>query len=409
MESSATAITYSDLLRTAPGTLAGRYMRTFWHPVCRSEDLPAGRARPLKIMSEDFTLYRGETGTPHAVAFRCPHRGTQLSTGWVEGDEIRCFYHGWKYDGNGQCIEQPAEPEPFCQRIKVRSYPVKEYLGAIFAYLGEGEPPAMWSFPEFEGPGRLRTIRQVWPCNYFQRVENSLDHVHGAFVHRVRTNDYGLGEVPKVYGFETPYGIKEFGIRSGHVRMMHFHMPNLNYRPPWAAPAGDNLPDTAPDPEAGAAADLVWRVPVDDGSVASYLLDYLSPEALASGAGERRTPTAAPDYKGYDGFAAAADAVLRGETAIEALRGMTGMTNVEDYVAQVGQGTIQDRSQERLGRSDVLVSLLRRLWTRDLQALAEGKSPTQWRCVEMKEYERSHSLAFGERLEESLLAATGAQ
>src|SRR5712692_4359734 len=132
---------YRDFVHTGPGTLAGRYMRLFWQPVYRSKDLHRGHAKPIRIMSEDFTLYRGEGGQAHVVAFRCAHRGTQLSTGWVEGDEIRCFYHGWKYDASGQCVEQPAEPEPFCQRIKIRAYPTREYLGIIWAYLGEGDAP----------------------------------------------------------------------------------------------------------------------------------------------------------------------------------------------------------------------------------------------------------------------------
>ena len=81
-------VDYMDLFATGPGTLAGRYVRLFWHPVYRSEDLKAGWAKPMQIMSEDFTLYRGEGGKPHSVGFRCPHRGTQLSIGWVEEDSI---------------------------------------------------------------------------------------------------------------------------------------------------------------------------------------------------------------------------------------------------------------------------------------------------------------------------------
>src|SRR6266545_6845813 len=100
---------WSDFVHTGPGTLAGRYLRTFWHPVFRSQDLKPGKTAPIRIMSEDFTLYRGESGTAHAVAFRCAHRGTQLSTGWVEGENIRCRYHGWMYDAGGQCLQQPAE------------------------------------------------------------------------------------------------------------------------------------------------------------------------------------------------------------------------------------------------------------------------------------------------------------
>ena len=133
--------TYMDQYRTGPETLGGRYMRSFWHPVYRSEDLPAGWAKPIKIMSEDFTLYRGEGGAPHVIAFQCAHRGLQLSVGWVEDDCIRCRYHGWKYDATGQCIEVPTESESTAKTVRIRSYPTVEYLGFIFAYFGAGEPP----------------------------------------------------------------------------------------------------------------------------------------------------------------------------------------------------------------------------------------------------------------------------
>ena len=115
-----------DFVHTGPETPAGRYLRMFWQPVFRAEDLAPGDALPIRIMSEDFTLYRGESGGVHLVAFRCAHRGTQLSTGWIEGETIRCRYHGWRYDGTGQCVEQPGEEEAFAKKIKIRSYPAKE-------------------------------------------------------------------------------------------------------------------------------------------------------------------------------------------------------------------------------------------------------------------------------------------
>jgi len=77
-------IKYEDFVHTGPGTLAGRYMRMFWQPVYRAQDLATGRANPIRIMNEDFTLYRGEGGAPHVVEFRCRHRGAQLSAGWVK-------------------------------------------------------------------------------------------------------------------------------------------------------------------------------------------------------------------------------------------------------------------------------------------------------------------------------------
>ena len=87
-----------DLATTKPGTPGGIFMRQFWHAICRSVDLPKGRARPVRVMNEDYTLYRGESGRAQLVAQRCPHRGALMHLGWVENDDIRCVYHGWKYD-----------------------------------------------------------------------------------------------------------------------------------------------------------------------------------------------------------------------------------------------------------------------------------------------------------------------
>ena len=87
---------FPDLEQFGPDAPAGQYLRRFWQPVARASELPSGRAKPIEILGEKFTVYRGEGGTPHVVAFRCPHRGTQLSLGWVEGDSLRCRYHGWR-------------------------------------------------------------------------------------------------------------------------------------------------------------------------------------------------------------------------------------------------------------------------------------------------------------------------
>src|SRR5215469_10268706 len=97
-----------DFAHTGPGTLAGRFMRQFWHPVYVAADLLPGTARSLKLMSEEFTLYRGAGGALHAGEHRCPQPGTGLSVSWVEEDCIRCLSPGWKFDPTGQCVEQPA-------------------------------------------------------------------------------------------------------------------------------------------------------------------------------------------------------------------------------------------------------------------------------------------------------------
>jgi 5,5'-dehydrodivanillate O-demethylase oxygenase subunit len=96
-----------DFISAGPGTYAGQYLRKFWQPIFHSIDLLPERPIPLRIMSESFTLYRGSSGKVFLLDHRCPHRGAQLSAGWVEGDELRCFYHGWKFAGDGRCVQQP--------------------------------------------------------------------------------------------------------------------------------------------------------------------------------------------------------------------------------------------------------------------------------------------------------------
>ena len=187
---SPTAVGEELLTHTGPGTLAGRYLRTFWQPVYRSQDLPAGRAVTIRLLSEDFTLYRGTSGGVYLIAPRCAHRGTQLSTGWVEEDCVRCFYHGWKYDGSGQCVEQPAEEPGFARKVRIPSYPTREYLGLIFVYLGEGRPPEFPRYGFMEELDDTECVRLVhvdkkpYPYNYRNGLENSVDPVHVAFVHR---------------------------------------------------------------------------------------------------------------------------------------------------------------------------------------------------------------------------------
>ncbi|HEY7062867.1 MAG TPA: Rieske 2Fe-2S domain-containing protein [Chloroflexota bacterium] len=358
---------YTDFAHTGPGTLAGRYLRRFWQPVLRAEDLPSGHARPIWIMGEDFTLYRGDGGQPHVVANRCAHRGTQLSTGWVEGDCIRCFYHGWKYDGSGQCVEMPAEDPSFPSKVRIKSYPTEEYLGLIFAYFGDDEPPPLPRYPEFEEPGALTVQVYTMPCNYFNNLDNGPDEVHVCFVHR----DTALGaiaEVPRITAEETPYGLVQYGTRSdGVVRVTPFLMPNILY-----------FTTPAVDPAFGWLDALGWRVPVDDGHHTGFRV-YLArvtgelAERYRADQARRRERAAA-----FGPTSAVAEAVLAGRLRIQDVGARPDLVQVQDYVAQCGQGVIADRAHERLGRSDVGVILLRQIWARELRALAEGRPLKMW-------------------------------
>lgn len=361
-------------------------MRQFWHPIYRAEDLPSGRANPVRIMGEDFTLYRGEGGEVYAVAFRCAHRGTQLSTGWVEGDTIRCFYHGWVYDGSGQCVEQPAEPEPFCNRIKIKSYPVRDYLGLIFVYLGEGDAPPLQRW----GVAESATLREVetfaWPYNYWQSLDNKMDYAHLTFVHRrggavsskVRTNainGFDLSKLPDLKLAETDWGYTGWrNYPSGITRTEHIVMPNvfLHKSRPGNPRAGD--------PPLGWRDTIRWIVPVDDDNhleISLYLADATEEDVRQYREARQEAVQELEQEPVYE----LVQAVLAGRMTIEELatHNMLG-GSLQDAVARWGQGTLVDRQQDHLGRADAAPILYRQLFTREMRALAEGRPTKEWTC-----------------------------
>jgi 5,5'-dehydrodivanillate O-demethylase oxygenase subunit len=368
-----------DFVHTGPDTIAGRYLRRFWQPVCRSADLAKGHAVPIRIMSEDFTLYRGESGQPYMVASRCAHRGAQLSTGWVEGDCIRCMYHGWKYEGSGRCVEQPGEEEGFAAKIKIRSCPAQEYLGLVFVYFGEGDPPPLRKHPDFERPGVLETgLPEYWPCNYFNRLDNACDVGHVSFTHRESALRAGRPEQlaqRTVSSSETEYGIRTSVSVPGRPPFhTHFHMPNTNQTRSKARIEG-SLKDAA----TLWVDRLFWRVPVDDENSVSFVIDWMPLEGEAARQyKERRLQarsqvTVSPNEYGQS--------VITGKMRVKDLDPQMStyyLFWIEDYAVQVGQGRIADRSNEHLGRMDVGVILLRKIWQRELDNLAEGRPLKQW-------------------------------
>ena len=219
-----------DIATTRPGTPGGIFMRQFWHALYRSQDLPSGHAKPIRIMSEDFALYRGHSGQAQVVDYHCPHRGAPLHLGWIEEDSIRCVYHGWKFDSCGQCVDQPAEEAGFARKVQLRTYPTREYLGLIFGYFGPGEPPPFPHFPHRSTEGLI----QVWnvepvPCNYLQSFENSMDEVHVAFAHQPGGSHAKLSaDLPIITAEETDWGMLRHGTRkSGKVRHTLHYAPNL--------------------------------------------------------------------------------------------------------------------------------------------------------------------------------------
>ncbi|HEY3115452.1 MAG TPA: Rieske 2Fe-2S domain-containing protein [Chloroflexota bacterium] len=352
---------WTDFVHTGPGTIAGAYLRRFWQPVFRSQDLKPGKAVPIKVMSEDLTLYRGESGATHALPFRCAHRGTQLSTGWVEGDNLRCRYHGWTYNASGQCVQQPCEPTPFAEKVRLRAYPTQEYLGFVFLYMGEGQAPPLPRYPQMETEGELDVSSGVRGCNYFTNVENAVDELHHYFVHWQRRTPVGDQVIPRMNAEETDYGFRIILNQPGDDRVWtwHWHMPNILQM------------NTSDFDQA-----LHWRVPIDDESHLIPTCTRIQPGASVRGGegGAQADPTEHSKM-----VAEISQKIRSGRMTVEDVDLRAGAYfPVGDDVTQLGQGAIPDRASERLGASDVGIIMLRNLWKRDLRALSEGQPTKEW-------------------------------
>ena len=363
-------ITDTDLARTAPGTVGGQFMRRFWQPVYRSEDLKVGHAKPVKIMSFDFTLYRGETGVAHAVDFRCSHRGSQLSIGFIEGDCIRCFFHGWKFDQNGKSVERPGDREGDRPAADIRAYPTEEYLGLIFVWFGEGEAPPLPRFKELEVEGLRDVTVDVLPCNFFYSLEN--DATHFPFAHRDLLPTRNLSGIPEVWAEETDFGVACYDRWPGSnaVGVAHKGIPNVGYIVPTAIMLAKNIKF---------ALHVSWRVPVDDEKHVTYRVNLIpcSPEQQT----EIRASRPA-NFEDRSVIPLWADAVLAGAMRLEDIKDRTHIEVIQDYVAQVGQGDITTRDNEQLSKADSSVVTLRRIWKREMQAMVEGREMKNWRLTD---------------------------
>jgi phenylpropionate dioxygenase-like ring-hydroxylating dioxygenase large terminal subunit len=155
----------------------------FWYPVILSTDLTDTPVKK-RMLGLDFVVFRDAEGQAHCLSDTCVHRGGSLSGGKVKGDHIQCPYHGWEYDGKGDCKRIPSlGPDArIPMRTNIDAYPVAEKYGIVMAFLGdlpESERPPMLEIPEFESADwRATWIEYFVPINYERSIENGLDPAH---------------------------------------------------------------------------------------------------------------------------------------------------------------------------------------------------------------------------------------
>lgn len=363
------------LVETAAGTPMGQVLRRFWHPVALSRSVAPGTARAVRLLSEDLALYRGESGAAYLIANRCAHRLTRLHTGWIEGEQLRCMYHGWKYDATGQCVERPAERPGSEAGIRITAYPVHEYAGLVFAWMGEGEPPAfeLARKPVFESDDVLLFQRQeIWPCNWLQHAENSLDALHVSFAHQIgKVGVFGEAittGVPELDYQETSAGIRQTATRTEggelRVRVSDWTFPYANHVSIPPVKAGQPWMEVSN-----------WMVPIDDTHTIRISLIAAQKTTPQGDADLQRYFEGCDTYNPTDHH----DELFAGKYPEDPL---IRLTSAQDYVALIGQGAIVDRASERLGTSDRGVAMLRRILWRELEAVKAGQPTKQWQRVD---------------------------
>lgn len=387
--------------RTGPGTPLGQLMRAYWQPVALVSELSGDRpVKAVRIMGEDLVLFRREDGpdvpgdagasagdTWALVGRYCAHRGVDLSFGRRENGGLRCLYHGWLYGPDGQCVEQPAEPEhsTFAAKVRIPSYACAERNGIVFAYLGTGDPPPFPAYDCFRAPEEYTfAFKGWWECNWLQGVEGGIDPSHVSFLHRFVGEDprevYGqqfsevvegtgrkLSELvgaafrPDIEVESAEHGLRVFALRDLAEDVRHVRITNLVFPNAFVVPFGNGK------------AFCQWHVPIDDENHYWFMILYDFEEVTDQAAllAQRLAEVSLPDYRplrnrGNDwGFDPREQRELT-------YTGMGLDINVHDQWAVESMGPVQDRTVERLGVSDRAVTANRRLLLKAVTAFDNG-------------------------------------
>ena len=363
----------NDLLTlTGPRTPGGEFMRRYWQPVALSEELPPdGAPLAARLLGEDLVLFRDDRGRPGLLGIHCAHRGADLSYGRIEDGGLRCLYHGWLYDIEGRCLEQPGEPAAsrFHEKIRQTAYPCQEAGGLILAYMGPGQPPLLPNYEFLTVPEENRYVTKVFQeCNYLQGVEAALDSQHHSFLHQVAVNtDDELSTrviqandaSPVIEPQETAFGIRLYSVRKvppdrQFVKVTNFVFPNF------CAVTGDRDGHS-----------VNWHVAIDDQHHWRYSLLFrrtapVDKEAAARGRGEMT--------RDYRPMRNKSNRYLhdREEMRTSTYAGLGSVFTVHDTWVTEGQGVIADRTVERLGYNERGIMAMRKVLLRGIRAVQEG-------------------------------------
>src|SRR5215470_9049023 len=380
------------ITRVGPGKPAGQVLRRYWQPAALVDELAGERPiKPVRLLDEELVIFRDNNGRYGLLGRSCPHRGTDLAYGRLEDGGLRCAFHGWLFDIDGQCLQTPAEPEEsnLCRNIRQKAYPVVEHSGILFAYLGPGAPPEFPRFDCFVAPNsHTFAFKGKIDCNWLQSLEVGIDPVHTSFLHRFFHDEdpqQGYGKLfrdtsidsatpmtrimreftrPRIEVEETGYGMRVFTLREISAEHMHVRVTNLMFPNAFVIPMSREMTITQ------------WHVPIDDTRHYWYAIftSFGAPVDKDEMRRQRLQLYELPDYVprknksndyGFDPH----------EQAHATYTGMGADINVHDQWACESMGAIQDRTTEHLGRSDKAIIAYRKLLRTAIDEAGNGGRP----------------------------------
>ncbi len=375
----------NDLLtQTGPGTPMGDLFRCYWQPALLAEELPEPDCPPVRVtlFSEPLIAFRDTQGRLGLMDEFCAHRRVSLWFGRNEQNGLRCPYHGWKYDVDGNCVEVPSEENPkFCEQIKLKAYRLVEKGGVLWAYMGdpEHEPP----LPEYEfcnvGPKQRFISKRLQECNWLQAMEGGIDSSHVSFLHSAnlesdplfagsKGNKYNFGDLRPVFEVvDSPGGLYVGARRNAEDDQYYWRITQ------WLMPAFTMIPPRADHPVHG----HFW-VPIDDEHCWAWSFDYkpmrdltdAERSAMEAGEGihcEYVPGTFIPKANKGNDYLMDREAQKAGLT----YSGIKGIA-IQDASLQESMGPICDRTREKLAPTDRGIMLARRKMLKALEELRDN-------------------------------------
>jgi phthalate 4,5-dioxygenase oxygenase subunit len=388
--------------QVGPGTPMGNLMREYWVPAMLSSELPDPDSDPVRVMllGEQLIGFRDTSGKVGLIANLCTHRGASLFFGRNEENGIRCVYHGWKFDTEGNCVDMPNEPAEsnFKNRIKATAYPCVERAGIVWAYMGSRQVPP--PLPGIEATllpeGRCRTTMYMRPVNWLQALEGDIDTVHSAFLHggeqepeyfKEGTFNYfvTVHRAARFSSVDTDYGAIYGGYRPAGPGQNYWRIGQFLF-PCWTSPGpgvlGKKIMNTA------------W-VPMDDNHTMVFGVMAVSDQTMGRSGGPR--PSDRSDFgdfrdNGFEYLPNTTDWYGRyrmkqnfendflidreEQRELGSYTGISGGAVPEDTAVQVSMGPVLDRTIEHLGTSDTMIIRTRRRLLDVAEAFAkDGTAP----------------------------------